>query len=603
VTDTLEAVFRREAGRCTATLIRVLGDIDLAEDAVAEAFAIAAQRWSIHGIPPNPGGWITTTARNRAIDRVRREKIRADRQIASHRLEHDAMEPNHDPELDDLDAFVEVVADDQLRLMFLCCHPALNADAQVALTLRLLGGLETDEIARAFLVPEATMAQRIVRAKRKLRDNHVAYRIPRSGELPDRLHTVLGAIYLIYTEGHTASSGPGLSRIDLCREAIRLGRVLVELMPDEPEAVGLLALMLLTEARGAARTDAQGAMVRLADQDRMQWDRALISEGHRLVRACLRRNRPGAFQIQAAIAAVHADAPTAEATDWSQIIALYDQLYAIRANPVVALNRAIAIAALDGPEPGLVALDALHADQLDGYQPYHAARADLLVRAGKPDLAVAAYDRALQLTTNRAERDFLIRQRRTALLRGRGADGIPSSQVQSTREEDAMSRHGAQVDRTKEWDALRAKHLRGAEDRPPSSARGVHHFALLSGNVEATIGFYQDVLEFPLTELFENRDYQGSTHFFFDVGNGNLLAFFDFPGLDLGPYAEVLGGLHHIAISVTPERWEHLRSKLERAGVATMTMSGTSLYFNGPDGERLELIKDPLGEMYGSTVA
>ena len=414
--ESLEDVFRREVGRCTATLIRVLGDIELAEDAVADAFAIAAERWPVEGVPPNPGGWITTTARNRAIDRLRRESTRTDRHLAAHRLHVDDMEPDHDPDpdLDGVDAFVEVVADDQLRLMFLCCHPALAPDAQVALTLRLLGGLDTPEIARAFLVPEPTLAQRIVRAKRKLRDNHAPYRIPGAAELPDRLHAVLTAIYLIYTEGHTATSGDTLTRDDLSGEAIRLGRVLVELMPDEPEAVGLLALMLLSEARRPARTDDTGAMVRLADQDRTRWDRALIAEGHQLVRACLRRDQPGPFQIQAAIAAVHADAPTAEATDWSQIVALYDQLHALRPSPVVALNRAVGVGRRDGATAGLAALAAVDASPLDDYQPYHAARADLLARAGQPDDAVAAYDRAIELTSNPAERDFLRAQRAAA---------------------------------------------------------------------------------------------------------------------------------------------------------------------------------------------
>jgi RNA polymerase sigma-70 factor (ECF subfamily) len=411
VNETLDAVFRREAGRCTATLIRVLGDIDLAEDAVAEAFAIAAEQWPQHGVPPNPGGWIVTTARNRAIDRLRRESSRTDRYLAAHRLHADEMEPDHRPELDDLDALVDVVADDQLRLMFLCCHPALAADAQVALTLRLLGGLDAPAIARAFLVPEATVAQRIVRAKRKLRDNHAAYRIPRAAELPARLRAVLAAIYLIYTEGHTATSGETLTRVDLSSEAIRVGRVLAELMPDEPEAIGLLALMLLTEARRPARTDSEGAMIRLADQDRSRWDRSLIREGHELVRACLRRNQPGAFQIQAAIAAVHADAPIADATDWTQIITLYDQLYALRPNPVVALNRAIAVAELHGPAAGLAALAALDTTTLADYQPYHAAHADLLARAGDRDGAVAAYDRAIELSSNPAERHFLRQQR------------------------------------------------------------------------------------------------------------------------------------------------------------------------------------------------
>ena len=312
----LAEVYRREAGRCTATLIRVLGDIDLAEEAVAEAFVIAAEQWPIRGVPPNPGGWITTTARNRAIDRLRREATRTDRHLAALRLEGHDVPPDNDPELDDLDDFIDVVTDDQLRLMFLCCHPALATDAQVALTLRLLGGLDTPEIARAFLVPEPTLAQRIVRAKRKLRDNHAPYRVPPAAELPDRLHAVLVAIYLIYTEGHTATSGDRLTRVDLSREAIRLARVLTDLMPDEPEAVGLLALTLLTEARRPARTAPDGSMIRLADQDRSLWDRTLITEGHSLVRACLRRDQPGPFQVQAAIAAVHADATTAAATDW-----------------------------------------------------------------------------------------------------------------------------------------------------------------------------------------------------------------------------------------------------------------------------------------------
>jgi RNA polymerase sigma-70 factor (ECF subfamily) len=298
--------------------------------------------------------------------------------------------------------------------MFLCCHPALAPDAQVALILRLLGGLGTPEIAKAFLVPEATMAQRIVRAKRKLRDNNAAYRIPPAAELPDRLDVVLAAIALIFTEGHTATAADDLVRTDLSNEAIRLGRVLVELMPDEPEASGLLALMLLTDARRPARLDQDGDMIRLADQDRSRWDRSLIAEGHQLVRACLRRNQPGSYQIQAAIAAVHADAPTAEATDWAQIVALYDQLLARRPNGVVALNRAIAIGELQGVAEGLDALSEIDSEQLQAYQPYHAARADLLARAGSTAEAAAAYDRAIELTTNPAEQRFLARQRAAA---------------------------------------------------------------------------------------------------------------------------------------------------------------------------------------------
>ncbi|HET9060815.1 MAG TPA: DUF6596 domain-containing protein [Acidimicrobiales bacterium] len=409
--DLLAEVFRREAGPCTATLVRVLGDIDLAEDAVAEAFAIAAARWPQTGVPPNPGGWITTTARNRAVDRLRRESTRDERHLAAHRLNTEDMEPDHNPELDRLDGLVDVVTDDQLRLMFLCAHPALGADAQVALILRLLAGLSTDRIAKAFVLPEATLAQRVVRAKRKLHDNHASYRIPRAGELPDRLQSVLTAIYLIYTEGHRNGTDLAARTAFLSAEAIRLGRTLVELMPDEPEAVGLLALMLLTEARQPSRIGADGKLVRLADQDRTLWDAALIKEGHALVRSCLRRNQPGPFQIQAAIAAVHADAPSPGATDWSQITALYDHLYALRPNAVVALNRAVAIAELRGPAAGLTALADIPEGALKEYQPYHATRADLLARSGHREEAITAYDRTIELTTTPPELDFLTRQR------------------------------------------------------------------------------------------------------------------------------------------------------------------------------------------------
>jgi len=415
VTEELGEVFRREAGRCITTVVRVLGDIDLAEEAVAEAFAIAVERWPRTGFPPNPGGWITTTARNRAIDRLRRTSVGDERHLAAQRLHINDMESDHDPELDGLDDLVDVVADDQLRLMFLCAHPALNVDAQTALILRLLGGLETGEIARAFVVPEATMAQRIVRAKRKLHDNHAPYRIPRPAELPDRLHVVLVAIYLIYTEGHTATSGATLSRFDLSTEAIRLGRTLVELMPDEAEAAGLLALMLLTESRRSARVAFDGTMVRLGEQNRRLWKSDLISEGQELVRASLRRNRPSSFQIQAAIAAVHSDATSGEVTDWSQIVALYDQLYELRPNAVVALNRAVAVAELRGPSEGLMAISQIDVVALDNYQPFHATRADLLARCGRREEAITAYDRAIELTSNAVEREFLIRQKAAAV--------------------------------------------------------------------------------------------------------------------------------------------------------------------------------------------
>lgn len=407
-------MFRREVGRCTATLVRLLGDLDLAEEAVAEAFAVAAERWPRTGVPANAGGWITTTARNRAIDRLRREATRAERHRAAIRLDGSSGDADEASAMRELDALADVVADDQLRLMFLCCHPALSVDAQVALTLRLLGGLDTPTIARAFVVPEATVAQRITRAKRKLRANHASYRVPRRQDLPARLDAVLAAISLIFTEGHTATFGASLVRVDLSTEAIRLGRVLVELMPDVPEAAGLLALMLLTDARRAARVDAEGSMVRLSDQDRTLWNRTLIAEGRELVRRCLRRNRPGPFQVQAAIAAVHADARSRADTDWHQIVALYEQLYELRPDPVTGLNRAAAIGELRGPNAGLAALQQLDTGPLADYQPNHATRADLLARSGRITEALAAYDRAIELTSNPSERDFLDRQRSAA---------------------------------------------------------------------------------------------------------------------------------------------------------------------------------------------
>jgi RNA polymerase sigma-70 factor (ECF subfamily) len=394
----IERVFRAEYGRAVAVLVRVFGDIDIAEEAVQDAFTAAVQRWPAAGLPPSPAGWIITTARNRAIDRLRREASREDRH-AQAALLHAQDEPA---------AEEGAVRDDRLRLIFTCCHPALAPSAQVGLTLRLLGGLTTAEIARAFLVPEPTMAQRLVRAKGKIRDAKIPYRVPREADLPERLRAVLAVVYLIFNEGYTASSGEALVREDLCAEAIRLGRLLAELMPDEPEALGLLALMLLIESRRAARTTPGGDLVLLADQDRGRWDRDLIAEGQAIVRQCLRRNRPGPYQIQAAINAVHSDAPIAAATDWQQVLRLYDQLAALAPTPVVALNRAVAVAEVAGPAAALALVDAL---DLDSYYVLHAVRADLLRRLGRGAEAAQAYEAAIARTGNAAERDFLQRSR------------------------------------------------------------------------------------------------------------------------------------------------------------------------------------------------
>jgi RNA polymerase sigma-70 factor (ECF subfamily) len=396
-------VFREEHGRAVAVLVRVFGDIDVAEDAVQEAFAAAVARWPSAGLPPSPAGWIITTARNKAIDRLRREASREDRH-AQAALLHARDEPAEE----------SPVRDDRLRLIFTCCHPALAPHARVALTLRLLGGLTTAEIAHAFLVPEPTMAQRLVRAKGKIRDANIPYRVPSEADLPERLAAVLAVVYLVFNEGYAASSGDRLVREHLCKEAIRLGRLLLELMPDEPEVMGLLALMLLVESRRATRTTPEGELVLLADQDRGRWDPELIAEGQALVRRCLRRDQPGPYQVQAAINAVHSDAPTASLTDWWEIVQLYDQLMAIAPSPVVALNRAVAVAEVDGPAAALALVDAL---DLGGFHLFHAIRADLLRRLGRRAEAASAYEAAIELAENAAEREFLQR-RRAALSRG-----------------------------------------------------------------------------------------------------------------------------------------------------------------------------------------
>ncbi|MDH6137509.1 RNA polymerase sigma-70 factor (ECF subfamily) [Kitasatospora sp. MAA4] len=389
----IERVFRQEYGRAVAVLVRLVGDIDLAEEAVQEAFTTAVQQWPQAGLPPSPAGWIITTARNKAIDRQRREASRPGR-YADAALLHARGEPAEEGP----------VHDDRLRLIFTCCHPALAESAQVALTLRLLGGLTTAEIARAFLVGEPAMAQRIVRAKGKIRDARIPYRVPADADLPERLRPVLAVVYLVFNEGYLSGSGAAPVREELRAEAVRLGRLLAELMPDEPEVLGLLALLLLIQSRQPARTAPGGALVLLADQDRSRWDRELIAEGQALVRRCLRLGRPGPYQLQAAINAVHSDAPTAAATDWRQIVRLYDQQMALAPTPVVALHRAVAVAETDGPEAALALVEAL---DLDAYHLAHAVRADLLRRLGRDAEAVRAYEAALARTENEAEREFL----------------------------------------------------------------------------------------------------------------------------------------------------------------------------------------------------